>query len=287
MKTIISLMMLTVLLAGCESVPIERGKSRELDLLAATIEAASKAARPISETEEYYVGRAVAARLLSMYPLLKDQGLTEYVNLVGLSVALHSENPFTYGGYHFEILDTQEVNAFACPGGTIFITRGMIDAVRNEDELAAVLAHEVAHINHRDGIASIKKSRWTEALAVIGSEAAKQYGSEDLNKLVGLFEGSIDDVIKTLVVNGYGREQESDADKTALAYLAQTGYDPHALESFVKRLIEQGRGSVGGMLKTHPGTADRLENIEGNMSHQRPDPSFMQTRTRRFNAAVR
>lgn len=274
-------LILLILLAGCESVPI-KGISPELDTVATGIEATSKAARPISDEEEYYVGRAVAARILSTYHLLNDRELTNYVNLIGQAIALESERPYTYGGYHFAILDTNEVNAFACPGGIIFITKGIIHAVRSEDELAAVLAHETAHINHRDGIGAIKRARWTEAVTIIGTQTAKQYGSADLAKLVSLFEGSIDDVFKTLVVNGYSQTQESNADATALIYLAQSGYDPHALEDFLNRIVEQGKGSRGGILKTHPATAERIENVMRNMPSERPDIVLVQMRTKRF-----
>jgi predicted Zn-dependent protease len=262
MKKLISVTSAVILLSGCNLQDI---RTEHFDMLVKSVSAVSVAARPISDSEEYYVGRAVAARIFGEYPLLNNQALTGYVNMVGQAVALNSEKPDTYGGYHFAILDSAEVNAFACPGGTILITRGMLRTVRNEDELAAVLAHEVAHINHRDGIAAISKSRWTEALTIIGSEAAKTYGSKDVAQLATIFEGSVDDVFKTLVVNGYGRSQEYEADRTALRYLAATGYEPKALEDFLVRLASSENGSGGGILKTHPACFDRLENVRSHM----------------------
>jgi predicted Zn-dependent protease len=260
--------------------------SEHVTLAAKSAQAVSAASRPISDSEEYYVGRAVAARILATYPILRNSKLTEYVNMVGQTVALNSEKPNTFGGYHFAILDSAEVNAFACPGGTILITRGMLGAARTEDELAAVLAHEVAHINRRDGIAAISKSRWTEALTIIGTETVKTYGSSDVARLTGIFEGSIDDVFKTLVVNGYGRSQEEDADRTALGYLAGAGYDPKALESFLNRLVAAGRGSSGGILKTHPATSDRLEIVRSNLPNRMVDPLKEKARTGRFVATT-
>jgi predicted Zn-dependent protease len=122
---------------------------------------ATEAARPINDSEEYYVGRAVAARLLSKYPLCQNVKLTAYVNEVGEAVARKSSRPRTFRGYHFAVLETPEVNAFACPGGTIFITKGLVQTCDNEDQLAAVLAHEVGqqgplvrgldHHGHRGG----------------------------------------------------------------------------------------------------------------------------------------
>lgn len=275
-KKLAGLALLVVMLAGCRSGGIDIG------MLTSTAGAAMKAARPISDEEEYYVGRAVSARLLATYPLLNDRKLTDYVNLVGQTVALHSDKPYTYGGYHFVILDSREINAFASPGGMIFITLGMVKAVKNEEELAAVLAHEVAHINHRDGIGSIKKARWTEALTVIGTEAARRYGPQELAQLVSIFEGSIDDVFRTLVVNGYGKSQEYSADEKALTYLVRAGYNPGALKDFLDRLIAQGKASGGGLLKTHPATSDRVDNIMSHMPPKKSETALIQSRTRRF-----
>jgi predicted Zn-dependent protease len=245
------------------------------------------AAKPLSDEEEYYVGRAVAARILSTYPLLENRKLTEYVNSVGEAVALHSDRPVTYGGYHFAILNSGEINAFSCPGGIIFITKGTINTVRNEDELAAVLAHEVAHVNHRDGVSAIQKARLTQVATLIGAQVAQSYTPAQLSQLVGAFEGSIDDVFKTLVVNGYSRSQEYNADESALSYLSRTGYNPSALEDFLERLVSQGQSSGGGIMKTHPATVDRIERLKRETPSINVDVFAFQIRTRRFQEAVR
>ncbi len=249
--------------------------------ITSTVKSIGKAARPLGDDEEYYVGRAVAARITSTYPLYRNARLTEYINLIGQTIALHTDKPTTFGGYHFALLDSPEINAFACPGGIILITRGMLDSVKSEDELAAVLAHEIGHIIHRDGIAAIQSSRWTEALMVIGSNAAREFGPRDTAKLVSLFEGSIDDVFKTLVVHGYGRDQEMAADAAALGYLAAAGYDPQGLTGYLKRLEQAGKGSKGGILATHPGTEERLENVS-QAEVPSVDTSALPRRSKRF-----
>ena len=259
-----------------------RGITKHLDTLKSVVGATAKATRPISDEEEYFLGRAVAARVLGTYPLANDKDLTKYINLIGKTVSVSSGKPFTYGGYHFAVLETEEINAFACPGGIIFVTKGLIEMTANEEELAAVLAHEIAHINKRDGIAAIKSSRWTEALAVIGTEAARKYSLSDVAKLVTIFEDSIDDIFKTLIVNGYSRSQEFTADESALQYLAQSGYDPEALISFLKRLSGRGRPSGGGITATHPETADRIDNIAGKIPAGQADPRSVEIRTARF-----
>jgi beta-barrel assembly-enhancing protease len=285
MKRAIILLLVLLVPSVCASFDI-RDIGKHLGTIKSTADATQKAARPISDEEEYFVGRAVAAQIISSYPLSADMVLTAYINKVGEAVALHSEKPYTYGGYHFALLESDEVNAFACPGGTIFITKGMLKTAGNEDELAAVLAHEIAHVNHQDGIAAIKKSRWTEAAAIIGSSAVKEYGAQDLSKLVSIFEGSIDDVVKTLVVNGYSRDQEYSADKAALTYLEKTAYDPAALKDFLDKLAAQGKASGGGILKTHPGTSERVEKVKASLPEKAADIKFVQKRTNRFSRQV-
>jgi beta-barrel assembly-enhancing protease len=226
--------------------------------LTRVVGATSKAVRPMTEREEYYVGRAVAATILGQYRIYNSDRLTSYINDVGQAVALGSDRPYTQGGYHFVILDTEEVNAMACPGGIIFITRGMLQKARNEEELAAILAHEVAHVDHKDGLASIQKSRWAEAASILGTEATKQVTGADVAKLLSLFEGSVSDVTKTLLVNGYSRSQEEAADQGALTYLHRLGYNPYGLPDVLGRLAQQQPSGGGkGIFATHPGMDKR------------------------------
>lgn len=283
---LLSALLLVSMMYGCESMGLGN-ISQHIGTAMTVVDSTAKASRPISDEEEYYVGRAVAAKILGSYQLSNDRELTRYVNLIGRTVALHSDKPFTHGGYHFAVLETNEINAFACPGGTIFITRGMIRTTSNEDELAAVLAHEVVHINKRDGVAAIKSARWTQALTVIGTTAAKNYSSAEVGQLVSLFEGSIDDIFKTLVVNGYSRSQEYAADEGALQLLAKSGYNPGALDSFLKRLAQRGKASGGGILKTHPATSDRIENISGKAPSGKTSTKAIEARTARFGSIVR
>jgi predicted Zn-dependent protease len=288
--------LLAVFLASCAEVvqmgtavgegmgKISRQDREAIDRMA---QQAAKAVRPMTEQEEYYVGRAVAATILGRYRLFSNERLTAYVNSIGQALALASDRPYIYGGYHFAILDTEEVNALSCPGGIIFITRGMLKKAQNEDQLAAILAHEVGHVNHRDGLASIQKSRWVEVLSILGSEGARKLGGAEMAKMVSLFEGSVDDVAKTLLVNGYGREQEMEADLAALTFLHRLGYSPYGLTDFLERMArEQTGGAKQGIFATHPGINQRLAStksaIAKNQWPRKDDPA----RDRRFRGLV-
>ncbi|MBI4495642.1 MAG: M48 family metalloprotease [Deltaproteobacteria bacterium] len=261
---------------------ISRDDKQRIDRLAGE---AAGALRPITAREEHFIGRAVAARLLIQYPL-EANGRNRYLNQVGSVVALASDRPVTYGGYHFAVLQTDEVNALACPDGIILLTRGLLKRVKNEDELAAVLAHEVAHVNHQDGVASIQRARWTQVVTTLGTEAARRVTGAQLNKLVGLFAGSVDDVVKTLVVNGYGRQQELAADQSALQFLRRAGYSPQALGDFLTRLAAEQGGGRAGLLATHPGMSERLAKIQETLASGDWPKVDSRPRDRRFQAAM-
>lgn len=271
---------------GCEAatsfLPAEAQPLASIAATGAT--KAVRASREITDSEEYYIGRAVAARILDTYPLYRNAAVTDYVNEVGQTVARKSARPHTYKGYHFAVLDTGEINAFACPGGTIFITRGMLATCSNEDELAAVLAHEVNHVAHKDGLNSISKARWTEVWTSMGAEAARQYGGAAGN-LVNLFEGSIDDVFKALVVNGYSRSAEYAADAGAVQTLSAAGYDPRALTAVLTKMEAKEKTGAGGIFKTHPPTADRLARLQ--VAAPGGKPAAEAGRTKRFRKIVK
>jgi beta-barrel assembly-enhancing protease len=246
---------------------------------------AQDASRPITDSEEYYIGRAVAARVLTKYKLDQDPALTEYVNEVGNVVARKSSRPNPFRGYHFAVLDTGEINAFACPGGIIFVTKGLIKTCKNEDELAAVLAHEVAHVANKDGINSISKARWSEVWTAMGKEAVTVYGGSVASGLVSLFEGSIDDVFKTIVVNGYSRSAEEAADAAAVTTLSRAGYDPTAVVSLLKTMEAKGKGASSGIFKTHPATSARLSSVKA-LASEAPTAKGETIRTQRFKETV-
>ena len=231
------------------------------------------------------MGRAVAARILGKYKLDQNPKLTQYVNEVGQTVARKSSRPNPFKGYHFAVLDTQEINAFACPGGTILITRGLIQTCKNEDQLAAVLAHEVGHVANKDGINSISQARWTQVFTSMGTEAAKQYGGVAGN-LVSLFEGSIDDVFKTIVVNGYSRQAEETADAAALTELTRAGYDPDAMVILLTAMEAKGKGSSSGIFKTHPPTSERLAKVKASVGQSPAESKGEKIRTERFKKMV-
>jgi beta-barrel assembly-enhancing protease len=230
--------------------------------ISASAGAISAAAEEISPEQEYYIGRAVAAKLLSTYKLYtKKPALTSYLNNICAAITINSPYPYIYNGYHVEILDSNEINAFATSGGHIYITLGLINAARTEDALAGVIAHEVAHIQLKHSIKAIKNSRFTQALLVTGTAAAGTAGGMNVKQLTEALNDSFMDIVQTLVSNGYSQDQEFDADNTALSLMTGAGYNPSGLINMLMAL-----GSLqtddSGFGKTHPSPAQRIANAQ-------------------------
>jgi predicted Zn-dependent protease len=265
------------------------GKISESDRKA--IVETSKAVRSsfadITEEEEYYIGRGVAALILSHYPVYDNRALTDYVNTVGKTVVYSSTRPEIYAGYHFLILDTEEVNALSAPGGFIFISKGLLRRCRNEEMLAAVLAHEVGHVCAKHGLQSIKKSRLIDAFSLIGQQAAKRYGPQELAQLTTLFEGTLGDIVDTLILRGYDRKFEYEADELSVRFTAATGYTPQGLVDFLQTMVGDSSAVSGkGWFKTHPTAEQRIERVKTQVASLGGSLPGEQARTKRFQQTL-
>jgi beta-barrel assembly-enhancing protease len=226
-----------------------------------------KAAKGLSEEQEYYLGRGVSATLLGKYRPLRDGQVNRYLNEVGLVLAGYSDRPETFGGYHFLALETDEVNAVSAPGGFVFVTKGFLRIIPDEDALAAVLAHEVAHVVKGHGTAAISQANLTSALTLIGRQAAESQGGEAGRLLTGTFGDSIKDITDTLLTKGYSRSQEYEADRYAVALMGKAGYDQQALLSMLQALEKMNNAKgAGGWFSTHPDPGDRQEEVAGKIS---------------------
>ena len=224
--------------------------------------AIGSASEEITPEQEYFIGRAVAANILYTYRIWNDNpALTAYLNNICAAITINSPRPDVYNGYHLAILDSNEINAFATSGGHIFVTRGLINAARSEDALAGVIAHEVAHIQLQHSIKAIRNSRITQALLITGTSAAGAAAGMDVNQLTDVFNETVGEIVTTLVNNGYSRDQEFEADNTAMRLMASAGYSPSGLIEMLRALSSVQSGS-SGLGKTHPTPAQRITNAE-------------------------
>ena len=288
---LVSILGITLLLAGCAevtkigtSVGVATGKISEeqkqnLD------KSSEKASEKITPEQEYYIGRSVAATILTTYKPFDQAAATRYLNVLGQTLAMASAKPETFGGYHFSILDTDEINAFAAPGGLIVVSRGLIRCCRNEDALAAVLAHEVGHVEKEHGLNAIEKGRKTAFMTTLAVTAGKSLGGTELADLTKAFEGTIGDITNTMVNSGYSRQSEFEADAAAVRILRSVGYNPEGLVDMLAQMQKKLKPGSHGFGATHPAPKDRIEAVRKliGASTTIAEPA---ARKQRFTAAV-
>lgn len=248
--------------------------------------AAAKAFEKFTPEQEYYLGRAVAAQLLGKYKARDDARLNAYVNDLGQTLAAFSDKPETFKGYHFLVMDTDEVNAFAAPGGFVMVSRGLVKCCKSEDALAAVLAHEVAHVQLEHGIKAIDKGRLTTAVTTALMEAGKSLGPKALGELTTALEGSVSDVTAKMVNSGYATQSEYEADKVAVTIMSRVGYDPLALREMLQELQKRTTGhDAKGFGKTHPEPKDRIAELDAQLKGVQSQ-SLVTDRQKRFERMV-
>lgn len=208
----------------------------------------------VSVQDEVQLGRETAAQINSELPLVQDAASLQYLNQLGTSIASRAD---TRGiPYRFYIVNAPEVNAFAIPGGHIYINRGLIERAANVSELAGVLAHEIAHVTHRHGI-----DQWQRAQnANLG--LAVLYGV-----LLGRNPSGVEQVgiqiAGTGYFSGHSREAEREADISAIQYLINSGIHPGGLVTMFETLLAERQRNPGALeqwFSTHPTTQERIDN---------------------------
>ncbi len=215
----------------------------------------------MSEEQEIQLGRQSHQQIMKQYEIYDDPGLQAYVNRIGeeLAAASHRNDLI----FHFTVLDSPMVNAFALPGGYIYITRGILAYMNSEAHLAGVLGHEIGHVTARH---SVRQHSTSTVLGVLGAVAAATTGSRAVGDLSNLAGGAL--------VSGYGRSMELEADRLGAEYLARTGYDPEdmigvigilkAQEQFeLQRAREEERNPrvYHGLFASHPQNDKRLQEV--------------------------
>lgn len=208
----------------------------------------------ITEKREIEIGKAVAQEVLKEFSAYDDPALNEYVNRIGQSVARLSDRSNI--PYQFTVLDHPVVNAFAAPGGFVFVTRGLLSAVKNEAQLAAILGHEIAHVVERHAMKRLQAQAATLLAQIAG--AVKGMGGREMSATQDM---------ATLIFLGYDREAEYHADALGVKYAYAAGYEPGEMLSFFETLKgEQESMGIGQpssaqeLIWDHPPTAKRKEN---------------------------
>ncbi len=204
--------------------------------------------------KEIDFGRGVAAKILGKYPILKDEEKVNYVSQIGTGISAQLGRPELR--YYFGILDTQDINAYAAPGGYIFVTTGALRLMRNEAQLAGVLAHELAHINQKHIVKQLNLQSSDRSLT---SGIAQILGGATLSAKIAL-ERLNDLAFKMLMEEGLSKKDEADADQKALEMLISSGYDLQSYLDYLSSLkpyLEQGQAKI--LSKTHPTIDTRIK----------------------------
>ena len=238
-----SLVATTIVVAACGAVQMPT---------AAGIGRLGQAAMPIGLAKEREIGFGIAATMAGRYRLVDDPALNEYVSLVGATVAQQSIRTGELQ-FHFGVLDTDDVNAFAAPGGYIFVTRGALALMQSESELAGVLAHEVAHVDEKHVLDDIRRS---DVMSTATDEA----------QLNGALLDAISGKGASMLFMGLSREDEEAADSLGMLYASAVGYRPDGMIQFLEHLSAEiaeqtAAGTGGGWTSSHQAPTERIAKI--------------------------
>jgi len=252
---VIRFFFLTAFFLSTTSVAYAQFRLPNLDVnrLVDSVKNVGKATKDIGQDEEIVIGRDLAATLLGAAPLVNDARLQQYVNNVGRWIASQSERadlPWQFG-----VLDAPQLNAFAVPGGTIFITRGLLERMKSEAELAGVLGHEIVHVVKKHHLKAIQKGAATALAGDALSMAVKNKNAGANEKLVSFG--------KEMYSRGLDKGDEFEADRLGVVLAARAGYDAYGLPSVLQTLqaMNAQDSGVALMFKTHPAPGDRLDQL--------------------------
>lgn len=213
-----------------------------------------KSMMPIKYREEKAIGGAVALKVFARFGgPHPSEALHQYVALVGKNVALASVRPEI--PYYFAVLNSPEPNAFAAPGGYIFITIGLFKKLASEAELAGVLGHEIAHVARKHSLKTLERSKLLHGVSELTLTA--------MEKDPKMFANIIDDVSESLFTRGLDHKLEFEADHLGTRYAARLGYQPQGLDRFLRKLNEhQASGGGSVFFQTHPSNRTRVGRLE-------------------------
>lgn len=230
------------------------------------------AAGCVNEDRELAVGDVLAVRINSYLPLVRDTAATGYLRRLGERLAAESERPHL--PYRFYLIDSEGVNAFALPGGHVYLTRGLAARTSGPAELAGVLAHEIGHVAARHGAERLERELRTGS--VVSSLYGLLFGREP-----ELFEQRALKLGSRAWSASHSRTDELEADRSAVGYLLAAGFRPEALVTFLDTLIQEGRAApstpLASWFSSHPTSGERLRRLRraldsGELAAPRPRP---------------
>lgn len=217
-----------------------------------------------SKEEEVAIGQEIAGRLLGAAPLVRDEQLQRYVNKVGRWLSLHSGRDDL--DWYFGVLDSEDINAFAAPGGFIFLTKGLYHQLGSEAELAGVLSHEIGHVVKQHHLMIIKKSKAIDLGSSLFSKKLGKMKNEQMGQAVKSLIGSGAEIM----ARGLDKDAEYEADRIGVVVATRAGYDPYGLPMVLQEIghASLNDSSVALLFKTHPHPDMRLTKLGDSMGER-------------------
>lgn len=204
----------------------------------------------VSLEKEIALGNQVAGEFEQTAKMIDDPVVSEYIDRIGQNIVKHSDAKVPF---HIKVVDTDEVNAFAFPGGFFYINKGLILSADNESELAGVMAHEISHVTARHATQRMSKGQILQIAAIPAAFFGGYWAQMGIQNALGLGIN--------LELLGVTRESEREADQLGIQYLWNTGYDPNSFLTFFEKLQAEEKskpGRLAGWFRTHPSTDDRI-----------------------------
>jgi predicted Zn-dependent protease len=240
---------------------------------------AQQATRTIEEPEEIQIGHGIATNLLGASSLLANNEVQQYVNQVGRWLSLQTERPDL--PWQFGVLASTDINAFATPGGTIFITNGLLQKLNNESELAGVLAHEMVHVLRKHHLTALQKDARMDLASDLAGEALKDKADPAvLNKAIKA--GT------EVYARGLDKNDEFEADRMGIVIATRAGYDPYGLPAVLQMLDASNAqdSSLALMFKTHPAPRERISLLDKLMGDRFEAYTAPTQTDKRFNSEI-
>lgn len=224
-----------------------------------TMQKVQQANKSVDEPQEIALGQGIASNLLGASPLLDNKRVQVYVNQVGRWLSLQTDRPDL--PWQFGVLESSDLNAFATPGGTIFITKGLLQRLTNESELAGVLAHEIVHVLSKHHLAALQKAARMNIAGDLANVALNDKDNPVLDKAIKA--GT------EVYARGLDKEDEFEADRKGIVIATRAGYDPYGLPAVLQMLDAANAqdSSLALMFKTHPAPRDRLNLLDKIMAN--------------------
>jgi len=274
----LALLVVATTLSGCTSTG-----GLDLSQLQNTITTVKHAVAPVDQQEEEEIGRDAAAILLGASKPIGDPAVQRYVNKVGLWVALQSERPDL--NWHFAVVDSDDIDAFAAPGGYVFLTRGLLLHLHSEAELAGVLGHEITHVVLKHHLQELQRAARLDLASQAVQYQLQQNGQGGGAALFNQIAGAT----RNLYSKGLDKDDEFAADRAGVVLAARAGYDPYGLVAVLQTLesLDPKSGKLQLLIATHPTPSDRIAALTAAMGERLDKYGSQQEGQERFQRVIK